>query len=340
MTGFLSDNVSGIHPEIMDALRKENSGYRKPYGNDEQSARLDVAFSELFDTEVVVLPCATGTAANSLALSLMAGPINSICVHEKSHVYIDECNAPEFFCGGARLSPLPGANGKIAETSLAKVIGVIGDVHAPQPSAISITQTTEVGTVYSIAEIEAISGFARSHDFKVHMDGARFANAVATLDCHPADLTWRAGIDALSFGATKNGCMAAEAVVLFDKTLIETAHHRQKRAGQLLSKQRFLATQLLAYLHDDLWLRNARHANHKISELAEMLGSIEGVELPVQIESNMIFAKFTAGQNAKLEKAGLAGYLFDSGEMRICCSWATTDDDIQQFVRCIKDDHT
>lgn len=338
MSGFLSDNVAGVHPQIMHSLLTENSGYQRPYGNDEQSAKLDSAFSDLFDTEVVVLPCTTGTAANALALSLMAGPINSICVHEKSHVYVDECNAPEFFCGGARLTPLPGPDGKIGVTGLAGVTGVIGDVHAPQPAAISVTQTTEVGSVYAIAEIEEIAHFARRYDIKIHMDGARFANAVAALGCHPADLTWRAGVDALSFGATKNGCMAAEAVVLFDKSLIETARHRQKRAGQLLSKQRFLATQLLAYLQDDLWLHNASHANHKLSQLAAMLEQIEGVTMPGQIASNMMFAKFTEPQNARLQKAGLAGYLFDSGEMRVCCSWATTDDDIKQFAKCVRDD--
>lgn len=335
MTGFVSDNVSGIHPAIFAAIEQENVGYRMPYGNDRLSQRLDAEFSRLFATEVMVLPCCSGTAANALALSLMAGPINSISVHERSHVYVDECNAPEFYCGGARLNPLPGDNGKIALSALQATMQLIGEAHSPQPSAISLTQTTEVGSVYSIGEVKEIASLAGGHAQKLHMDGARFANAIATLGCEPAELTWSAGVDALSFGATKNGCMAAEAVILFDQSLINEARHRQKRAGQLLSKQRFLAAQLLAYIEDDLWLHNARHANQKMHQLADMLGELDGVELPENIESNMMFARFRSDQIERLQAAELAGYVFESGEMRLCCSWASSDQELAQFVECV-----
>ena len=335
MVGFVSDNVSGIHPQIMQALQRENAGYRMPYGNDPLSARLNDVFSELFEKEVFVIPCTTGTAANSLALSLMAGPINSICVHEQSHVYLDECNAPEFFSGGARLSPLQGQDCKIDLSELAKAASTIGQQHSPQPSAVSITQTTEIGSLYSIAEIAQISAFVKQHDLKLHMDGARFANAVASVGCSAAEMTWQAGVDALSFGATKNGCMAAEAVVLFDKSLIDTAKHRQKRAGQLMSKQRFLAAQLVAYLQDELWLSNAQYSNLQTSALASLLANIDGVALPDSIDSNMMFVKFTPAQIKSLEEHKMAGYVYADGKMRLCCSWATSAAELQQFADCV-----
>lgn len=334
MAEFVSDNVSGIHPKVMQALNDANTGYRRPYGNDELSSQLNEVFSDLFETQVYILPCVTGTAANSLALSLMAGPINSICVHEKSHVYMDECNAPELF-SGARLLPLPGDSSKLSPESLQSVVSEIGELHSPQPSAISLTQTTETGTVYTLDEIAAVAEFAQTYKMKLHIDGARFANAVASTGCSPADMTWRLGLDALSFGATKNGCLAAEAVVIFDQAMIPEARHRLKRSAQLLSKQRFLAAQLLAYVKDDLWLESARRANGQMAKLASRLSEVEGVELPDSIGSNMMFARFTAEQNQKLEEAGLAGYLFESGHMRLCCSWATQDEELDRFVTAV-----
>jgi len=338
MVAFVSDNVSAIHPKIFQAIADQNSAYRMPYGNDDLSKSLVAEFSNLFDTEVAVLACSSGTAANALALSLMAGPINSVCVHRNSHVYVDECNAPEFYTGGARLLPLDGADCKIDLAALELAATQIGEAHSPQPCAISLTQTTEVGSVYSIDEVNEITSFAKRHGLKTHMDGARFANAVAALDCHPADITWRAGIDALSFGATKNGAMAAEAVILFDQALCKEAAHRHKRAGQLLSKQRFLSAQLAAYIKDELWLDNARHANQQMTKLVHMLSSIESIELPENVHSNMIFAKFTEQQNQQLSDAGLAGYIFPNGQMRLCCSWATRDEELHAFVDCLSGD--
>ena len=336
MVGFVSDNVSGIHPQVLEAIANENTGYRMPYGNDPMSQRLDEAFSDLFETPVAVIPCSSGTAANALALSLLAGPINSICVHEKSHAYVDECNAPELFTGGARLTPVAGDNGKLDLDSLRQSISGLGDVHAPQAAAISVTQTTESGSVYSLDELNALADFASNHSFALHMDGARIANAVASLDCTPAEMTWKTGMSVLSFGATKNGCMAAEAVVVFDQSLMQNARFRHKRAGQLLSKQRFLSAQLLAYLENDLWLANARLANTNCARLADAISSIDGVQLPESVNSNMMFVRFTDSQIEHLQQAGLAGYVFDGNLMRLCCSWATRAEEIQAFVDCLE----
>lgn len=335
MTAFTSDNVSGIHPRVFSALSAENDGYRMPYGNDLLSQQLDEAFSSVFERPVAVIPCTSGTAANAIALSLMAGPINSVLVHQQSHVYVDECNAPEFY-SNARLEPLKGENCKIDLQEIDRLATTLGQAHSPQPSAISITQSNEVGLVHSLEELRHLCERSNKYGLKVHMDGARFANAVASLQCSPAEMTWQLGVDILSFGATKNGCMAAEAIVLFDTQLIEQAKFRQKRAGQLLSKQRFLAAQLLAYLKDDLWLENARIGNRQMQQLAVKLKRIEGVSLPDSIDSNMMFAKFTQAQNQALERAGLAGYIYEDGRMRLVCSWATQTAEIDQFVACVE----
>jgi threonine aldolase len=270
-----------------------------------------------------------------LALSLMVEPINSICVHESSHIFLDESTAPELFTGGARLSPLGGADSKIDLASLQQAMGTIGAMHSAQPGALSLTQSTETGSVYSIDELTQLTKTAKDKGLRTHMDGARFANAVAALDCSPAELTWKAGIDALSFGATKNGAMAAEAVILFKPNLFKSAPYKQKRSGQLLSKQRFLAAQLLAYLKDDLWLVNARTANQKTQNLATGLTNIDGVILPEQITTNMMFVKFTDAQVQRLQKHDLAGYVYANGSMRLCCSWASEESDIAKFIDCV-----
>lgn len=335
MTAFTSDNVSGIHPAIFAALSDENSGYRMPYGNDETSARLDAAFSDLFEREVAVIPCTSGTAANAIGLSLLAGPINSVLVHERSHVYVDECNAPEFY-SNARLEPLKGANCKIDPSEIDRLLTTLGEAHSPQPSAISITQSNEVGLVHTLEELSELVDHSKKGGLRVHMDGARFANAVASLNCSPAEMTWKLGVDVLSFGATKNGCMAAEAIVLFDQNLVKQAKYRQKRAGQLLSKNRFLAAQLLAYLNDQLWLENARQGNNQMKTFVEQLSGLNGVILPESVDSNMMFCGFSQEQNRALQEAGLAGYLFEDGRMRLVCSWATQDSDIDGFINCVK----
>ena len=335
MSAFISDNVSGIHPTILDAISKANFGSELPYGFDQWSMQLNSDFSDLFETPVLVIPCTSGTAANCLALSLMVEPINSIFVHERSHIFLDESTAPELFTGGARLIPLSGADSKIDLASLEQAMDTIGAMHSAQPGALSLTQSTETGSVYRIDEITQLTKTAKDRGLRTHMDGARFANAIAALDCSPAELTWKAGIDALSFGATKNGAMAAEAVILFKPDLYKSAPYRQKRSGQLLSKQRFLAAQLLAYLKDDLWLVNARTANQKTRNMATALANIDGVILPEQVTTNMMFVKFTDAQVQRLQKHDLAGYVYANGSMRLCCSWASKESDIAQFIDCV-----
>ncbi len=323
--------MSGVHPKVLAAIADANMGSALPYGDDDLSKLLNDRFSEMFETSVSVIPCLTGTAANSLALSLMAGPINSVCVHEKSHAYLDECNGPEFY-SGAKLKPIPGENGKLSPQSLGPFMAAIGERHSAQPSAISITQTTEFGSVYSLEQIKTLSSFAGNNELSLHMDGARFSNAVAALGCGAADMSWKAGVMAVSLGFTKNGCMAAEAVILFDQTRAEEGFYRQKRAGQLLSKQRFLAAQLLAMLDNNLWLENARRANRQNEALLSRLKGIKGVKVPDDHCGNMAFVRFTPDQIARLQSSKMAGYVYDNNQMRLCCSWETTDDQINAFI--------
>lgn len=335
MSVFKSDNTSGVHPKIMAAISAANDGSAMPYGDDEISVRLSAVFSEMFEKDVAVIPCSTGTSANSLALSLYAGGVNSVMVHRDSHVYVDECNAPEFF-SGARLVQVDGENGKMRPETLAPHITKVDPRHTAQPSALSLTQVTELGTVYSLDEIKALTDLAKSQNMAVHMDGARFANAVAALGCTAAEMTWKAGVDVVSLGLTKNGAMAAEAVILFDPSRAHEAHLRQKRAGQLLSKQRFLAAQLMAMADGDLWLDIARKANTKTARLCNALADIDGAEIPERIESNMVFIRLQPDQTVRLEEAGLAGYPFGENRMRIVCSWATTDADVDRFIELVR----
>jgi threonine aldolase len=254
-------------------------------------------------------------------------------VHAGSHVYNDECNAPEFF-SGARLVPIAGSDGKLRVSDLASFAALKGERHAPQPAAISLAQATETGGVYDCDELAAIGDLARSHGLRVHQDGARFANAVAAIDRPPSELTWKAGSDILSFGATKNGCFMAEAVLLFDPGLAEEARYRAKRAGQLPSKMRFISAQLLAYVADDLWLHNARHANAMARLLAETLAAHRAIEIPELPPANMVFAKMPPDLIARLEEAGLAGYHAD-GTMRLCTSWITQSADLDRIAQAL-----
>ena len=289
---FRSDNVAGAAPEIMAALAAANVGDASAYGADDWSAELDAAFSVLFDRDCKVFPVATGTAANVLSLACIAPGYGAIYCHQDSHIVVDECNAPEFYTGGAKLVTLPGANGKIDLAALKEALaqGWAGSQHNPQPAAVSITQATELGTLYSPDEIADIATLCREHGMRLHMDGARFANAVAGLNCAAADITWRAGVDVLSFGATKNGAMAAEAVVFFRPELAESFLYRRKRGGHLFSKSRFLSVQLLAMLQDGLWLRLARQANAAARQLADGLARIPGVVIATPVQANEVFA--------------------------------------------------
>src|ERR1051326_5180848 len=288
---FSSDNVTGVAPEIMAALAAANAGTAASYGADAITERLTRRFSEVFEREVAVFPVATGTAANALALATLTPPWGVVYGHREAHVQVDECGAPEFYSGGAKLRPLNGAHGKITAADLDAAIMGRGVVHHAQPAAVSLTQSTEAGTVYQVVELEAIAEVCRRHKLSLHVDGSRFANAVAALDRSPADLTWRAGVEALSFGATKNGTMAAEAVVFFEPAKATDFAYRRKRGGHLFSKMRFLSAQLEAYLADDLWLRNARHANRMAARLADGLAGVPGAGPQHPVEANEVFVE-------------------------------------------------
>ncbi|MGB1239392.1 MAG: threonine aldolase family protein, partial [Pseudomonadales bacterium] len=307
MCRFLSDNTSGAHPNIVSALLAANEQSAAPYGDDSYSNALDRAFSQIFDTSVCVIPCLSGTAANALAISLIAGPTQSVYVHQDAHIYQDECNAPEFY-SGARLIPFKDGDcaksAKLTPEMFKQAELRRGDRHSVQAAAVSIAQINELGEIYQPDEVRALANYAHDHGLKLHMDGARFANAVAALNCHPADISWRAGVDILSFGATKNGCFGAEAVVLFNPEKQQEARYRAKRAGQLVSKMRFIATQLLAYIKDDLWVVNARAANQAAAQLAEQLNRFEHVETKTS-GANMIFATLPAYMTAALSQVAL-----------------------------------
>ena len=332
---FASDNTAGASPAIVAALAAAaGAGRAMPYGNDDLSRGVERRLAELFETEVAVFPVATGTAANSLALAAMTPPHGAIYCHADSHIQQDECGAPEMFTGGAKLVPLAGAGGKIAAGDLERALAKagIGVVHHVQPAALSLTQATEAGTVYRPDEVAALADIAHRHAMGVHMDGARFANALVSLNAAPADLTWRAGVDALSFGATKNGAFAAEAVLLFKPDLARAFAFRRKRAGHLFSKMRFLTAQLDAYLADDHWLANARHANAMARRLADGLGAIGGLALVHPVEANELFVTMPDPTIEGLMKAGFQFYRWDGQVCRLVTAFDTQAAHVDAFV--------
>ena len=337
MAIFTSDNVTGACPEVMDALIKANSGFAPSYGNDKWSLNLKNKFSEIFETNVTIFPATSGTASNSLALSALSPVFGKIYCHELSHINTDECGAPEFFTGGAKLIPIRGENGKITKKEFSESIRGTGNVHLPQPAVVSMTQSCETGTVYQLDEISAISEIAHSHGLKVHMDGARFSNAVASLNVSPAEMTWKSGIDVLSFGGTKNGCLAAEAVVFFKPELVGNFPFLHKRSGQLLSKMRFISIQLEAYLSDDIWLRNARHANAMATLLSEGLAAFPDIELAYPTQSNEVFVrlpssviKYLTGEGYDVNEDEL-----DGKAVRFVTAWNTESTDIHQLLTAL-----
>ncbi len=301
-----SDNVSGASEEIIEAVARAARGSAAAYGGDAVTARLDKLFADLFETEVAVFPVATGTAANSLALAAMTPPYGAIYCHVAAHVANDECNAPEFYTGGAKVVPLAGAGGKIDSGTLeAAIAGATphGE-HNAQPAALSLSEATEWGGSYAPEDVAALTGIAHHHGMGVHMDGARIANAVVHLGCSFADVTWRAGVDALTFGATKNGALTAEALLFFGGDAAARIPFLRKRGGHLLSKMRFISAQLEAYLTDDLWRRNAGHANAMAQKLAAGLDAIAGARIVHPVEANELFIELPAPVLAGLRRAG------------------------------------
>jgi len=334
---FASDNAAGVAPEIMAAMAAANPGSADAYGADDFSGALDGRFSDLFETDVAVFPVATGTAANALALAALVPPFGVIFAHENAHVEEDECGAPEFYTGGAKLRTMPGAEGRLTPEELEAALGRIerGVQHHAQPAALSLSQATELGTVYGPDDIKALAEIARAHDVKLHMDGARFANALVQLGAAPADVTWRAGVDVLAFGATKNGAMAAEAVVFFDRGLARDFLYRRKRGGHLFSKMRYVSAQLLAYVADDLWLRNAGHANAMAAKLAVGLSEVPGARLVLPVQANEVFVQLLDEVAAALRAAGFSfndwPQVGESG-YRLVTSFDTAAADVDRLI--------
>ena len=332
-----SDNVTGVAPEIMAALVRANeTAAMMPYGADEITARLDSLFGDLFETDVSVWPVATGTAANALAMSVLCPPFGAIYCLEESHTNADECGAPEFYTGGAKLVSVPAESGKMPAAALDARLanrGPASGVHVVQPAAVTVTQASEMGTVYSASEMAALGEVAKTWGLRLHVDGARFANAVAAGNASPADLTWRSGVDVLSFGATKNGAMAAEAVVVFNPEVEEQLGFRRKRGAHLFSKMRFLSAQLEAYVADDLWLRNARHANAQAAALAAHLEGA-GAEMLFPVEANEIFVTAAREVWDRLQDAGFVFYTWgdpDTPHARFVTSFNTDPADIEKL---------
>ena len=335
---FASDNVAGACPEVLDAILKANDGDRAPYGDDEISKNLQDKFSEIFEKEVIVFPTSSGTAANALALSTMTPSFGNIYCHKLSHINVDECGAPEFYTGGAKLVNLNGVNGKITAEELNKSISGKGVVHHTQPSSVSITQLCETGEAYELDEIKKISEIAHNHKLNMHMDGARFANALVSLDCSPAEMTWKSGIDVLSFGATKNGCLAAEAIIFFKPELVGNLPFLMKRAGHLLSKMSFVSAQLDAYITNEVWLRNAKHANAMGKKLSQGLDQHKNIELAYPTDANEIFVKIPKDIINQLNSEGytINDDEWDGKAVRLVTAWNTSLSDIETFLNFIK----
>jgi threonine aldolase len=337
---FASDNTSGAAPEVMAALHRANDGYQRSYGADTlmDSARARIR-EALEAPEAAVYLVATGTAANALSVALTCPPWGSVFCHKHAHVAEDECNAPEFYAGGAKLVLVDGPHGKMDPASLATQLDRIGagGVHSLQTGMLTITNVTEAGTVYTPPEVAALTALAKAKGLPCHLDGARFANALVATGASAAEMTWKAGIDILSFGGTKNGCLGVEAVVIFDPAKAHEFELRRKRGGHLFSKNRFLAAQFDAYLQDGLWLRLAAQANAMGARLAEGLARRNDVQQLHPVQANMMFPEWDAGTHARLKAAGAEYYAWDmAGERegaRLVTSWSTTEADVDGFLR-------
>jgi threonine aldolase len=343
---FASDNTAGVAPEILKALVSYKDDSALPYGNDELTRRVERRFCDIFERDVAVFMVPTGTAANALALAHVSPPWGAVFSHAEAHIMTDECGAPEFFGAGLKLVGLPGIGCKVGPNTLTDMLARYSG-HAPHqvlPSALSLSQATEAGTIYRPNEIAALAEVAHERGLKVHMDGARLANALTRLNASPAEATWKAGVDVLSFGATKGGALAAEAVVFFDKDAAAQMGERRKRAGHLLSKHRFIAAQFEAFLKDDYWLRLARHANAMADRLAA--GLTRAARAPVwPVEANLVFVVLPQSVQARLKAAGAQFYVRSSDSLpesvtieadeslvRLVTSFATREAEVDKFV--------
>ncbi|HEX8464620.1 MAG TPA: low specificity L-threonine aldolase [Abditibacterium sp.] len=331
---FASDNYAGICPEAWAALEAANCGHAPGYGDDVWTLRATNALRELFETDCEVFFVFNGTAANSLALASMCRSYHSILCHNLAHIETDECGAPEFFSNGTKVLLLPGQNGKIDASAIERTVKRRTDLHYPKPQVVSLTQATECGTIYTPDEVGAVGEAAKSLGLRVHMDGARFANAVASLGCAPAEVTWRAGVDVLCFGATKNGVPVGEAVVFFDTELAREFDYRCKQAGQLASKMRFLSAPWLGLLQDGAWLRRASHANAMAQLLETQLrAALPDLTILFPRQVNSLFVSLPPAVEAAMHARGWRFYNFiGAGGCRLMCSWDTRPEDIEALV--------
>ena len=330
---FASDNVAPICPEAWAALQEANLQYAPSYGEDRWTARVCDRIREIFETDCDVYFVFTGTAANALALAQLCNPFHSVICHQHSHIETDECGAPEFFTGGSKLLLVGGASGKIDTGQVKALLTRPNELHSHKPAAISIAQATEFGTVYRRDEIAAIVDLARAHQLSLHMDGARFANAIASLNCAPKAITWKVGVDVLCFGGTKNGATAGELVIFFDRKISREFDYRAKQAGHLGSKMRFLAAQWLGLLNRDAWLRNAQHANRAARGLATRLRMEAGIESVFPIDANAVFVAMDERLASGLHARGWRFYKFIEPDVyRLMCSWSTTGEQISGLL--------
>ncbi len=339
---FASDNGSAAAPEILAALTRANDGYARSYGADAFTDRVKTLVRQVFEApEAEVYLVATGTAANALAIALMTPPWSAVFGHVDAHAATDECGAPEFFSGGAKLIPVAGDHGKMTPQTLTAALSRVGEVgvHGVQRGMVTLTNLTEAGTVYTPAEIAALTAIAKARQMPCHLDGSRFANALFATGATPAQMTWKAGIDVLSLGGTKNGCLGVEAVVLFDPTKAWEFELRRKRAGHLFSKYRYLSAQIEAYLTDDLWLRLAGQANKMGARLVAGLAHIPGTSLLHPAPANILFPTWPTGTNLRAEEKGAVYYAMpapegvDSG--RLVASWSTTPEDVDALLNAL-----
>jgi threonine aldolase len=329
---FFSDNAAPVCPEVLDAINAANA-VDTAYDGDALSRALDAQFSDLFETEVRALWIASGTAANGLALAALCPPYGAVVTHRDAHIHNDECGAPEFYTGGAKLLLAEGEGAKLTPATVAALLdGTRGDVHQTQPAALSITNATEYGRVYTPGEVAALGALARDRSMGFHMDGARFSNAVAHLGCSPAELSWRGGVDVLSFGFVKNGGLWADALIFFKPELVEATLFRRKRAGHLLSKGRFAAAQIMALLKDGLWLRNARASNAGAARLAEAAGE----RLLHPVEANELFLRMAPEEAAALRAQGFDFYDWGVGVARLVVSWNQPQEEIAAMAAALR----
>lgn len=335
---FASDNGAPVPQSIMEALMNANQGQTLSYGADAAMARLRSKIRDLFAApQAEVHLVTTGTAANSLSLALYTPPFGATLCHRHAHIAEDECGAPEFFSGGAKLLLVDGAHGKITPETLTNALAQSGgSVHSVQPSALSLTNVTEAGTTYTVTEIEALAAIAKSKGLATHLDGARFANALVATNASPADMTWRAGIDVLSLGGTKNGLLGAEAIVLFDPAKSWELELRRKRAGHLSSKMRYVAAQMEAWFENGYWLEMASHSNAMATRLAAGLATIEGAELLHPVQANIAFVRLPDAAHARAKAGGAVYYNMGDGVCRLVTAWCTTPDEIDALLAAFR----